>query len=166
MGMVIHFPNLKALDQRANSTGTQVTADDATVHNCLDVFARNDVDNPLYVTGGTSSSANLLAHDFHDASATQVNDSGGAYVAFGAGITIPAGVQLVQISSTMGEPVEISFAANLGAAGASTKKVYLVPGGAPGKLEFIPETENLAFIRSLSANDITEGYVTMNFVGE
>lgn len=165
MGMILHFPNLKAANARSNSTGTQVTADDASIHNCLDVFARNDGDNPLFVSGTTVSTANILAQDIHDASATQVNDSAAAYVAFGAGITIPAGTQYVQISSTMGEPIEISFAANLGAAGASTKKVYLVPGGAPGKLEFIPATENLAFIRSLSAIDITEGYVTMNFIG-
>jgi len=44
-------------------------------------------------------------------------------------------------------------------------QVYLVPGGAPGKLEFIPGSSNLAFIRSLSANSITDGYVTLNFIG-
>lgn len=164
MGQVLHFPNLKAANQRANSTGTQVTDDQAEVHNCLDVFARNDAANPLFISGGAST-LNLLARDVHDASAANVNGSAGAYIAFGNGITIPAGTEYVQISSTMGEPIEISFSANLAGAGASTKKVYLVPGGAPGKLEFIPATENQAFIRSLSTNSVTEGYVTINFTG-
>jgi hypothetical protein len=164
MGMILHFPNLKAQNERANHTGTLVDDDQAVEHVCLDVFARNDSANPLFVSAAVST-ANILGQDFHDAADTNVNDTGGAYVALGGGVTIPAGTDFVQVSSTMGEPIEISFAADLASAGASTKKIYLVPGGAPGKLEFIPGSDNKAFIRSLSANSITEGYVTLNFLG-
>lgn len=163
MGQVIFFPNMKDLDQRANATGTAVTAADATVHACLDVFARNDASNPLYTSA--ASTLNILDQDIHDAAGAPINGSAGAYIAFGTAITIPAGTELVQISSTLGEPVEIAFGADATAAATSAKKVYLVPGGSPGKLEFIPATENKAFIRSLSTTAISDGYVTLNFLG-
>ncbi len=110
-------------------------------------------------------SSNILAQDIHNAATTQINDNAAAFVAFGSAITIPAGTKEVQISSNLGEPVEVSFAANVGAAAASTLKVFLVQGGAPGRVPFIPGTSNLAFIRSLSTIDITDGYIAMNFYG-
>lgn len=108
---------------------------------------------------------NLLANDIHDASSANINGSGGAFVAFGSGITIPAGTKAVQVSSNLGQPVEISFAVNLAGAAASTQKIYLVAGGAPGTLPFIPGSNNLAFIKSLSATGVTSQYITMNFIG-
>jgi hypothetical protein len=163
MGQVLHFPNLKVSNERSNATGTKVTDASAVDHACLDVFARNDASNPLYVSAGAGF--NLLGQDIHDASSANINDSGGAYVALGAGTTVPAGTDYVQVSSTLGEPVVISFAANLAGAAASVLKIYLVPGGAPGKMDFVPGSSNKAFIKSLSANAITEGYVTLNFIG-
>jgi hypothetical protein len=163
MADVLHFPNLKAANARANATGTGVTDFGGADKVCLDVFARNDSSNPLYISG--SSTFNIVGQDFHDASSANINAVGGAYVALGAGVTIPAGTKYVQISSTCGEPLDIAFAANLAGAAASVKKVNIVQGGAPGKLEFIPSTDNKAFIRSLSANAITDGYVAINFIG-
>lgn len=165
MGQVLFFPNLKDSDQRANATGTTVTDAAIVDHTCLDVFARNDSSNPLYVTGSSTSTFNILKQDIHDASASSINGSGGAYKAFGSAITIPAGTKYVQISSTCGEPIEVAFGADATAAATSAKKAYLVEGGAPGKLEFIPATENKAFIRSLSTNAISSGYVTLIFLG-
>lgn len=108
----------------------------------------------------------LVAQDIHDASAATINGSGGAFVAFGAGITIPAGAKGIQISSNLGEPVQVSLAANSGAASASAQKVYLVPGGSPGAIiPFILGAGNKLFIRSLSANTITSSYITANIVG-
>lgn len=164
MSNVIYFPNLKTADVSPIGTGTQVTAADASVHACLDVFARNDVTNPLF-TSPVASTATILLQDIHDASATSVNGSAGAYKAFGAAITVPAGTTKVQLSSTMGEPVEISFASAIGTAGASTKKVFLVPGGAPGYLEFVPGASNKIFIKSLSTTVITDGYICINLTG-
>lgn len=110
-------------------------------------------------------SSNILSQDIHDATAAPINDSGGAFIAFGAAVTIPVATKEVQISSNLGEPVEVSFAANVGGAAASALKVYLVQGGAPGRVPFIPGSSNKAFIRSLSGNSITDGYITMNFYG-
>lgn len=163
MSNVIYFPNLKASGFRPTATGTQVTDAALEDHACMDVFARNDASNPLFVSG--ASVATILAQDIHSAAATTVNGSAGAYVALGAAVTIPAGTKSVQISSTMGEPVEISFAANSGAAAASVAKAYLVAGGAPGKLDLIPGANNKAFIKSLSTTSITDGYVTLIFMG-
>lgn len=108
---------------------------------------------------------NLLANDIHDATAAPINGSGGAFIAFGSGITIPAGTKAVQCSSNLGQPVQISFAVNLAGAAASTQKIYLVAGGAPGTLPFIPGSNNLAFIRSLSATGVSAQYITLNFIG-
>ncbi len=164
MSNVLYFPNLKAAGERPTSTGTVVTDAALEDHSCLDVFARNDVANPLFTTPAAGTD-NILGQDIHDASAVAVNGSAGAYVALGAAVTIPAGTKRVQISSTMGEPISISFAANVGAAAASTKRVNLVQGGAPGTLDFIPGVDNKAFIRSLSATGVTDGYVALNFIG-
>lgn len=163
MSNVLYFPNLKTLGVSPVSTGASVTAADASVHACLDVFPRNTAADALNVT--FASTANLLARDIHDATAAPINGSAGAYIAFGTGITIPAGVREVQVSSNLGEPVEISFAANVGAATASTKKIFMVPGGAPGTLKFVPSTENKMFIRSLSTTAIASSYITANFMG-
>lgn len=164
MSNVLYFPNMHQLGQKPTSTGVQVTAADATVHACLDVFARNDASNPL-ITSPAATTANLLSRDIHDASTANINASGGAYVAFGTAITIPAGTFKVQISSTMGEPVEISFASAIGTAAASTKKVFIVEGGAPGTLDFIPGANNKIFVKSLSLNAIASGYIAINFMG-
>jgi hypothetical protein len=162
---VLYFPNLRAAGEAIkNATGTVVTDAGAVDHACLDTFVRNDALNPLFVSSGVST-ANILAQDIHNATVTNINASGGAYVVFGAGITIPAGTTFVQISSTCGQPLEVTFAANIGAAAASTKKVYLVQGGAPGTLAFIPGVDNLIFIKSLSLTAITSGYVAVNFIG-
>jgi len=107
----------------------------------------------------------ILAQDIHNAASTNINANGGAFVAFGSALTIPAGTKEVQISSNLGEPVQVSFAANLGAAAASASQVYLVQGGAPGRVPFIPGANNLVFIRSLSATAITDGYIAINFYG-
>lgn len=164
MSNVLYFPNLHKLGESPNSTATTVTAANATVHACLDVFPRNDVTNPVF-TSPAVSTATILLQDIHDASATSVNGSAGAYKAFGAAITVPAGTTKVQLSSTMGEPVEISFASAIGTAGASTKKVFLVPGGAPGYLDFVPGASNKIFIKSLSTTAITDGYIAINCTG-
>jgi hypothetical protein len=161
----LYFPNLKAAGARPTSTGTVVTDAGAVDHSCLDVFARNDAANPLFTSSVSAGTDNILAQDIHDAAAANINAVGGAFVAFGSGITIPAGTKRVQISSTLGEPVAVSFAANVGAAVASAKKVFMVQGGAPGTIDFIPGTENLIFIRSLSATAINDGYVAINFMG-
>lgn len=163
MADVLFFPNLKRSNERAAATGTSVTAADASVHACLDTFVRNDASNPIYTSA--TSTLNILGQEIHDAATTGINGSAGAYVAFGAAATIPAGTKYVQISSTCGEPLQVAFGADATAAATSAKKAYLVPGGAPGKLEFIPATENKAFIRSLSTTAIAEGYVTLIFLG-
>lgn len=165
MADVLYFPNLKASTQKANATGTALTDDQAVDRVCLDVFSRNDAANPLFVTGVAGSTFNILGQDIHDASSDNIDVAGGSYVAFGGAVTIPSGTKYVQISSTLGEPVEIAFGADATAAASSVKKAYLVEGGAPGKLEFIPATENKVFIRSLSANAIDSGYVTLIFLG-
>lgn len=109
---------------------------------------------------------NILAQDIHDATATNINANGGAFVAFGSAITIPASAKSIYLSSNLGEPVQVSLAANVGAAAASTQQVYLVQGGNPGAS--IPVTigaGNKLFIRSLSATAITDGFITVNVVG-
>ena len=164
MSNVLYFPNLRAIGEKPTATGTDVTDAALVDHSCLDVFVRNDSTNPIFATT-SESQKNILGQDIHDAATTGVNGSAGAYVAFGAAVTIPATTKKVQISSTMGEPLEISFADVLANAGASVKKVYLVQGGAPGTIDFSPGTSNKVFIKSLSTTAISEGYVTVNFIG-
>lgn len=163
MSNVLYFPNLKSAGNKAVSTGTEFTDAGSVVHTCLDVAIYQKAGEAIATT--FASTQTILLQDFHDASTANINAVGGAFVAFGSGVTIPSGTKYVQISSTCGEPIQIAFAANLGGAAASTAKVYLVPGGAPGILAFIPATNNLAFVKSLSSTALTDGYITMNFIG-
>jgi hypothetical protein len=155
----VYFANLKKA-----ITGALVTDASAVIHRCADVFARNDSSNPLFVTLSGGFTLQNLA-DIHDAASVNINAVSGAYKALGAAITIPAGTDFIQVSSTLDEPCEIVFAANIGTIGAGSPRLYLVPGGAPGKLDFIPSTNNKAFVRSLSANPISSGYLALNCIG-
>lgn len=163
MSNVIYFPNLRAAGNRAVNTGTEIT-DQATVdHTCLDIAVYQKSGETLSVLQTATES--ILLQDIHDAASVAINDVSGAFVNFGAAVTIPALTKFVQISSTCGEPIQISFSANLAGAAASTSQVYMVPGGSPGVLQFIPGANNKVFIRSLSASGLTDGYVTINFMG-
>lgn len=109
--------------------------------------------------------SNIVAQDIHNAASVNINGSAGAWVAFGAAITIPANTKMVQISSNLGQPVAVSFAPNLGAAGTTATQINMVAGGAPGKAPFIPGANNKIFIRSLSVTAISAQYITVNFYG-
>lgn len=108
---------------------------------------------------------NILRRTIHDASAVAIQGSGGSFVAFGDGAAVGVTGKMVVVSSTIGQPLQISAAANAGAAAASTKRFYINQGEGPTTFPFQLAAGDLLWIRSLSSTGATGGYVTLNIGG-
>lgn len=139
MANVIYVTNLKE-----TLTGAEVTDDAAVERVCLDVFARNDVDNPLQVAGSFSStnSANGPTGDPVPAEATMVGfedpsgdlqagqvSAAGNILVDGSGVTQPISAASLPL------PTGASTAAKqpaLGTAGTPSADVISVQGVAGG----------------------------------
>lgn len=161
MSNVLYFPNLKK-----PNTGTQVTKADASTGMCLDVFARNTVLDPLYVSG--VSGMRVRETRFHDASAAGINAAAGAFVEVG-GATAAAftnTILSVQISYTAGEPLAFRIAASAVAAAALATDNFIVnQGEGPTVLSVALVATDRLWVRSKSATAVAAGYITMNFMG-
>jgi hypothetical protein len=170
MGDVIHFPNLKAANLRSVATGTQITDASAANHACLDVFARNDAINPLYVSG--VSGIRVRETRFHDAAGVNINDVSGAFVEIGTdpatAAAAPAAIanttSKLIISSTIGEPLCIRLGANAGAA-ALASDLCIINRGQSVEIDVALIATNQLWIRSLTSVAVTDGILTMNLCG-
>lgn len=103
----------------------------------------------------------------HDMTLTGLNAAGGALVEMRVdnsttGTGLAAAVKKIHISSTIGEPIEIRTGAN---SGASTRRAVLNLGDGPLFLECIITSGHGVYLRSMSSNAITEGVLTINFLG-
>lgn len=103
----------------------------------------------------------VLDQIYHAASTTNITgtfvECGGA----GQG-TIPAGTKKIQVSSTIGQPLQFGIGANTGAA---TAKFNIVAGGGP--IEFPVEfaTNDILCVLSLGTQPISTGNFVINFLG-
>ena len=106
------------------------------------------------------------APKFHNAAVTNINGNAGAYVEVTPSAALPVATKQIQISSNVGESISLAIAIDATAALTSTKKFNLVAGGAPGRIDVqdILVTDRI-WVRSLSANAINTGDLTLNFLG-
>lgn len=109
----------------------------------------------------------IIATRHHDTSVTAINGSAGALVELrqdnaSAGAALPAAVKKIHVSCTFGEPIEILSGPN---AGAATRKVIANLGEGPLVLEVKMTSGHSVFVRSLSATGVSEGVLTVNFLG-
>lgn len=109
----------------------------------------------------------IITTRYHDCATTTINASGGALVEIRTdsgtgGAALPAAVKAIQISCTFGTPVEILSGANSGSA---TRKVVANLGEGPTVLPCKMTSGHSVFVRSLNASSISEGVLTVNFLG-
>lgn len=102
----------------------------------------------------------LTAPIYHNAATTAIT---GSYAAAGGGAgTIPTGTKKIQISSTIGTPLNFGIGANSGAA---VSKINLVSGGGPVYIEYTFVTGDLLFVRTLDGTTVSIGHFVCNFLG-
>lgn len=162
MGMILHFPNLKADNERANSTGTIVLDDQNVQHQCLDVFPRNDAANPIFVSGG-SSAVDVVATKYHDCAVQGINSSAGAFVAVGDGLAMPSDVIELNVNAAFGQPLEFRLGADAAAAAAAPTK-FITNKGAAVTLSVQIPSGSFLWVRSLDAA-VSSGLMALNLMG-
>lgn len=113
---------------------------------------------PVSVQGGLD----VKKAEIHDISATNINASGGAFVALGSGAALGSIIQKLQLSYTAGEPLEFGVGAS---AGAATRKWVANQGEGPMLLDILLAAADKVWVRSLSLNAVSSGYITTNFLG-
>lgn len=103
----------------------------------------------------------VLDQIYHAAS---VNSITGAFTEVGgAGQgTIPAGTKKIQISSTIGQPLQFGIGATTGAAVA---KFNIVAGGGPIEFPIQFSTNDILCVLSLGTQPISTGNFVINFLG-
>lgn len=168
MSNVLYYPNLRASGLRPTSTGTEVTDSGAEVHACLDVFARNSVADPLFVTAVAATLSVVRETRFHDTSSVAINDSAGAFVEIGTGgyaaVIGATPITSIQINCSFGEPVTIRKAASAVAAAAAVDLCILNRGEQETFGVSILTGERI-WVRSLTSVAVSSGILTVNLAG-
>ena len=103
----------------------------------------------------------VLETRLHEGSVTTINASGGAWVALGGGAALANDIKSLQVTSTMGQPLEIGVGAS---AGAAQRKFILNRGDGPVSLKINLDSTEELWVRSLDAA-VTSGEITINLLG-
>jgi len=106
-----------------------------------------------------------LKTEFQAMASDGINGNGGAFVAFGSGAAMGSAIKAIRLSYTSGQPLTFRKAADATAA-ASAPDLFVVNQGEdsfeiPLKLE---ATDKL-WVRSLSSQGVTSGFLTANLLG-
>lgn len=103
----------------------------------------------------------VLGQIYHAASTNNIT---GAFTEVGgAGNgTIPAGTKKIQVSSTIGQPLQFGIGAN---AGAAVAKFNIVAGGGPIEFPVQFATNDILCVLSLGTQPISTGNFVINFLG-
>lgn len=161
MSNVLYFPNLRAAGDRPTATGTVVTDASTVDKTCLDVFARNDAVNPLYVS---TSAGTVVETRFHDCSSTQINGSAGAFVEIETAAALTHTITQMMVNCTFGEPIRIRKAATALAA-ASASDIALLNQGQSATFDVSLSSGDKLWVKSASTTAVTTGYLTLNLKG-
>jgi hypothetical protein len=76
--------------------------------------------------------------------------------------TIPAGTKQIQVSSTVGKPLQLGIGAN---AGAAVAKWNLVAGGGPVTFPIQFTAADILCVRTLDGSTVSTGAFVVNFLG-
>lgn len=168
MSSVLYYPNLRAAGQKPTSTGTTVTDVNGDERACLDIFARSSIAEPLLVSGVGFAAGSIREARFHDTSVTNINGSAGAFIQVGTGayaaLAVSNVIANIKVNAAFGEPLVFRLGANAGAAAAAAD-LFLLNMGAAADFPAILAPGDRLWVRSLSANAVTSGYLILNLVG-
>lgn len=118
--------------------------------------------NPLPVTLSGATGLDIKKTYFHDIAAANINATSGSFVALGDGSAIGAAVSKLQMTATEGEPLQFAVGAS---AGAAVKRWISNQGEGPQNLDIALLSGDKLWVKSLSANAVMAGYITLNLVG-
>jgi hypothetical protein len=104
----------------------------------------------------------VVVAEFHDAASVGINGSAGAWVALGSGAALGAAVKKIQMTQTVGEPLEFGTGAN---AGAATRKWVSNRGEGPQVFEVDIASGTKLWVRSLTTSAVAAGEITLNCLG-
>lgn len=114
----------------------------------------------------SSSTSNVVGTKYHDMSATSINASGGAFVEVRAAGVLAAAVKKINMAYTAGEPLAFRAAADPTSAAALSSDLFVINQGEDEQSLNVQIAAGLKlFVRSLSANAVSTGYITMNLLG-
>lgn len=146
------FWNLAASDGNRTWTGTRIGDKVAA-----DVNIANSPSSPFPVL----EDLDVLETRFHQGSVVNINGSAGAWVALGGGAALSNDIKQLQVTSTMGQPLEIGIGAS---AGAAQRKFILNRGDGPVLVKINLDDGEELWVRSLDAA-VTSGELTINLLG-
>lgn len=159
--MQIYLANLKRMVQGSVTAGK----------NCIDVFVRNTIADPLFVTGISASGIEIRETRAHDSGSIAIPNASfveiGTMVQGGASAVIGGSdIFKIKISTTIGEPLVIRNAASAAAALAQ---------GAAGNIALVNRGQSLDVDVDLTAGDrlwvmsldaaASDGYLFLNLIG-
>lgn len=117
-------------------------------------------------SGPAGSVLTVQQTEFHSAVSTTINNSSGAFVAFGDGLALVAAISKMQLTSTMSEPLAFRVAASAAAAaGLSADTFVLNQGDGPVLINVSIALAAKIWVRSKSGNAVSAGYLTANLMG-
>jgi hypothetical protein len=154
-------------------TGTNVTDSAAVIHRAMDVFARNSIADPLYVSGVSGLTVKEVR--YHDTSSVNIQANSGAFVEIGTGATsglaaaVANTILNMKVACTFGEPIVIRKAASAAAAlaqeVATTAPLAILNQGQSQEFPVSLVAGDRLWVQSKSATAITAGYLTLNLEG-
>lgn len=149
MANPIYLPNLKSAGSRATVTGTVIGQKE-----CLDVNIANSIST-------SAVSLSYIEHRFHDASATNINASGGAWIQLEAAADISTAIAEMRINWNGGSALLIGKGASAGA-------VTVIDAVGAGQTEGVGVAlvaGDKVWVRALQNAAITAGELLVKFLG-
>lgn len=133
----------------------------------------NSVPLPVKVISSVVSPTTVVQVAYHDCAIVGINDNAGAFVAVGINTNTQAPAPFVfaqntltlQITVTEGEALQFRIGANAGAAAANPDKFIVNRGDGPVDLVCSFAATDRLWVRSLTTTAITDGLLTINFMG-
>lgn len=111
---------------------------------------------------GAFFSSNVLATPkYNDAAVNNITNAYTEVSGVGNG-SIPAGTKKLQISGTIGAPINIGIGPNSGAA---VSKINMVEGGGPLYIEYTFVAGDKLFMKTLDGSTQAIGHLVFNFLG-
>lgn len=155
MSTVIYFPNLKASGDRPTLTGTMVGT-----KACMDVNVANSVAIPVALT-----SFSYKEHRFHDVSLTNINASAGAFIEVVTAAAIANTITEMRVNWNGGAAFIISTGADATAAALSTNIIAAVGQGQTFAIGVSLASGDKVWVRAMENAAITDGQLTLMFLG-
>lgn len=155
MANPIYFQNLKTLNERPNATGTTIG-----VKTCLDVNVLNSVAVPV-----STAQYSFQEYRYHDASATNINASSGAFIQVATAADIANTITELRINWHGGEPIVISSGADATAAALAANYLAVVHAGESFQVGCSLASGAKIWVRALKNAAIITDELIINLLG-